>query len=705
MFETFIVIIAVIYILKKNNKKNALNSIKTDNTECDIANAKISESYLDIKNKISKTEAAYNKFMDGVKNYLKYSLDTNYSILEENDKEAVNAYIKGKAEGIVFFVAQTLDKIPFKGKFYDDFDYENLLDDEEENSNGSLEFINNDEFFTDEEFCSNANLRYDDETKELILDYPLHNISLLKRIPLNINIENGKIKKTYYSDETIKKFYESLVYQRIFAAINALYSGDIKNHIQNIIINGCVNKKSIHYIISLKISRNQFDKLNFKTMDRKQCINELNGIISPDFEQAIEITPIKKATNFTNDCLENTLQNMGYKETQDIIQNYLNKSIEIDYNFYKNNKEVIDYEQGIVDGIVTYFQKILSKLPPIYILDNYDIFHDNNNITNYRITHDKNASNVDIEYNSENKILLVNYPLPDFEQISKLPKDIKYIASTGKNKTTYYPENVLKKMYDSLIYQIIFSVINAIFKNDKKQHVDSIVINGYLDTIDRSYGKQVVICISSLHINRKEFEELNLSQIDPKQCFKRLKGVAGIQMDTQTPVAPIIQINKEDKRFVEAYDVAKNIDTGTNLAAMDWKDFENLIRELFEWKFSSNGGECKITQASRDGGVDAIAFDPDPILGGKIIIQAKRYTNVVGVSAVRDLYGTLINEGASKGILITTSDYGSDAHKFAKGKPITLLNGNNLLHLLNEMGTKAYINIKEAKKLLKEENK
>ena len=167
-----------------------------------------------------------------------------------------------------------------------------------------------------------------------------------------------------------------------------------------------------------------------------------------------------------------------------------------------------------------------------------------------------------------------------------------------------------------------------------------------------------------------------------------------------------MQLNKEDKRFVESYGVAENIDGQTNLASMDWQDFENLIRELFEKKFSRHGGECKVTQASRDGGVDAIAFDSDPILGGKIIIQAKRYTNVVGVSAVRDLYGTLINEGASKGILITTSDYGSDAHKFAEGKPLVLINGNNLLQLLDEeLNTKAYINISEAKKVLKEMEK
>ena len=48
------------------------------------------------------------------------------------------------------------------------------------------------------------------------------------------------------------------------------------------------------------------------------------------------------------------------------------------------------------------------------------------------------------------------------------------------------------------------------------------------------------------------------------------------------------------------------------LPLMDWLDFENLIREVFEKEFSKGGGEVKITQASRDGGVDAVAFNPIP---------------------------------------------------------------------------------------------
>lgn len=107
----------------------------------------------------------------------------------------------------------------------------------------------------------------------------------------------------------------------------------------------------------------------------------------------------------------------------------------------------------------------------------------------------------------------------------------------------------------------------------------------------------------------------------------------------------------------------------------------------------------KVTQASRDGGVDAVAFDPDPIRGGKIVIQAKRYTNTVDVSSVRDLYGTVLNEGATKGILVTTSNFGPDAYNFAKDKPLTLMDGNNLLFLLSKHGHKAHIDLRAAKKL------
>lgn len=246
-------------------------------------------------------------------------------------------------------------------------------------------------------------------------------------------------------------------------------------------------------------------------------------------------------------------------------------------------------------------------------------------------------------------------------------------------------------------YQIALRSLHELFSADAFAVLKSVVFNGWVHSIDRATRVKTHGCILSVQANREEFLQINLIQVDPKACFRKLKGVASSKFPELTPIRPIAMLNKEDHRFVEAYSVVDDIDSRTNLASMDWVDFENLIRELFEREFSKNGGEVKITQASRDGGVDAIAFDPDPIRGGKIVIQAKRYTNVVGVSAVRDLYGTVHNEGANKGILVTTATYGPDAYEFAKGKPLTLLSGAELLSLLDRHGHRAKIDLKEAK--------
>jgi len=308
----------------------------------------------------------------------------------------------------------------------------------------------------------------------------------------------------------------------------------------------------------------------------------------------------------------------------------------------------------------------------------------------------------DIDYQEETKILIIDYSLPALDSLPTV-KTIKYVISRDEFTESKLSSAALNKLYDSILYQIALRTIHELYEADVVNALDSIVFNGWVESIDKATGHNVNACIMSLQASKDEFLAINLEKVDPKASFKQLKGVGSSKLYGLSPVAPIANIDKEDRRFVSAYEVVGGVNEADNLAAMDWQDFENLIREIFEKEFISSGGEVKITQASRDGGVDAIAFDPDPIRGGKIVIQAKRYTNVVGVSAVRDLFGTTVNEGATKGILVTTANYGPDAYEFAKGKPLTLLNGGNLLHLLAKHGHKAKIDLKEAKMLLAEE--
>lgn len=310
----------------------------------------------------------------------------------------------------------------------------------------------------------------------------------------------------------------------------------------------------------------------------------------------------------------------------------------------------------------------------------------------------------ELDYEPENKRLLVDYFLPSIDNLPTL-KEVRYIKKNNQFKEVHISEKQLNELYDNVMYQITLRTIHELYEADVVEGLSIIIFNGFVRFVDKRTGKEAISCILSIQVQRGEFLQIDLSRVDPKSCFKAFKGIGSSKLYGMVSVAPILQMNREDKRFVSSYGVVESIDSTTNIAAMDWRDFENLIRELFEKEFLVPGAEVKITRASRDEGVDAVIFDPDPLHGGKIVIQAKRYTNTVGVSAVRDLYGTVLNEGAMKGILVTTTDYGPDAYKFAQDKPLTLLNGGNLLHLLEKHGHKAKIDIKEAKKILGEKLK
>jgi restriction system protein len=273
----------------------------------------------------------------------------------------------------------------------------------------------------------------------------------------------------------------------------------------------------------------------------------------------------------------------------------------------------------------------------------------------------------DFELNSDTGMLLMNSRLPAPDSMPTLA-EVKYVQTTDTFKEVFLSESQSAKLYDDLIYQIALRTLHELFQSDSAKAISTIVFNGIVTSTDRSTGNEVTACILSVQASHDPFLAINLAKVEPKSCFRQLKGVGSSKLHSVTPVAPIVELSRDDRRFVPAYAVAEQLSAGYNLAVMDWEDFEHLIREIFQKEFSSSGGEVKVTQASRDGGVDAVAFDPDPIRGGKIVIQAKRYAYTVGVSAVRDLYGTVMNEGASKGILVTTSDYGPDAYEFANGK-------------------------------------
>ncbi|MGH8959965.1 MAG: restriction endonuclease [Jatrophihabitantaceae bacterium] len=282
-----------------------------------------------------------------------------------------------------------------------------------------------------------------------------------------------------------------------------------------------------------------------------------------------------------------------------------------------------------------------------------------------------------IAYVRPSRQLVIEFELPPVDAVPTV-KAYRYVKSKDEVTSTARPATQIRALYSSMLAQLTLRVIAEMFGADRGRFVDSIVVNAMLRALDPRTGQPVHPCLITVRTTRELFAGLDLANVDASACLKHMSASVSRSPAELEPVRPVLDFSMVDARFVDQEDVLSGLDSRPNLMELTPTEFESLISNLF----SKMGLDTRQTRPSRDGGVDCVAFDQRAILGGKVVIQAKRYKNTVGVSAVRDLYGTVMNEGASKGILVTTSGYGRASVEFANGKPLELLDGANLLALL-----------------------
>ena len=303
-------------------------------------------------------------------------------------------------------------------------------------------------------------------------------------------------------------------------------------------------------------------------------------------------------------------------------------------------------------------------------------------------------SDIRAHINAEQNICLVEFKLWSFEKI----EIVGTVGSSSKLRllTAKQREEVLGIFLQSIA--VFFLSISA--KTLRKYQFHTIALNISQRWVNAATGAEETGVICSLQAPIEKAVDLRLDRVKPNPVFNHLKGISVPQVAKPNSLRPIMTLHKADKRLIATEDVIGSLDDCQNLASMPWEEFEHLVAQVFELEFADDGSEIRVTQSSRDRGVDAIIFDPNPYKGGKYILQAKRYTNTVGVAAVRDLFGTVINEGANRGILITTASFGPEAYEFAKDKPISLVDGANLLNILQKQNLDFRIDLEEARKAL-----
>jgi len=261
-------------------------------------------------------------------------------------------------------------------------------------------------------------------------------------------------------------------------------------------------------------------------------------------------------------------------------------------------------------------------------------------------------------------------------------KSAKYVKSSAKVHFVELTEQSRQDRFREFLASWALRMAADALVADRAGALESVIFNAYAPVLVPETGKSVRSCLLSLRLTKSDLAKLDVAKVDKIACLRKL----GARLSAATGAAAHI-VAVQPLRTANSAKSSASAVNSLALLSIDPLQFENLLADLLR----RMGLEASLTQASHDGGIDIVATDARPILGGKIVVQAKRYKHTVPVSAVRDLYGAMQHEGASKAILFTTSRLSPDAWQFASGKPIQLIEGDHLVRLLQAQGIAAHL--------------
>jgi len=127
----------------------------------------------------------------------------------------------------------------------------------------------------------------------------------------------------------------------------------------------------------------------------------------------------------------------------------------------------------------------------------------------------------------------------------------------------------------------------------------------------------------------------------------------------------------ESRRRSRLFDRVSRGEQSDGVDALNWEQFESLVNEWFARK----GYSVTETAKGPDGGIDLKVRKG----GVTATVQCKHWkARKVGVNIAREQFGVMAAERVDRGFVVTSGEFTADAYAFAEGKPLTLVNGEQL---------------------------
>jgi len=121
----------------------------------------------------------------------------------------------------------------------------------------------------------------------------------------------------------------------------------------------------------------------------------------------------------------------------------------------------------------------------------------------------------------------------------------------------------------------------------------------------------------------------------------------------------------------------KEMGDPNTMLALSPEGFERFVLRYFQFL----GYDATETPAQNDGGIDGVVRKN----GHTGLVQCKRYAKPINQAPVREFLGVLTKMNADAGYFVTTSSFGPGARRFAEGTIVTLIDGESLTNMIQQL--------------------
>jgi restriction system protein len=147
-----------------------------------------------------------------------------------------------------------------------------------------------------------------------------------------------------------------------------------------------------------------------------------------------------------------------------------------------------------------------------------------------------------VVYVPESKQLVIDYELPAAKIIPTIA-EVNYDHSKDEIHGVARKPIEIEELYQDIVAAITLRTITEVFTADLAQHLDKVIFNGFVHTVDSTTGKDVQTYLISVRATKDSFSGIDVNNIDKLACLGNLEAEISSNLTAMRPVQPIVDFN------------------------------------------------------------------------------------------------------------------------------------------------------------------